>query len=239
MERFSEQRRALAPRPNGGAVALLAAGGVGERLGGSVPKAFVELAKKPLLVHAMEALDRVPDVEAVVVAVPPGHEDEAKALIAGSSKLHAIVAGGETRQSSIRAALAAAPDGFDVVVCHDVARPLASPDLYAAVLSALRDADGGIPVVPVVDTVKRMEDDAVGETVSRDGLVLVQTPQAFRREALEQAHESAGRDGVEATDDAALLERERFRVRAVPGDPANLKITGPEDLRIAEQLIRG
>jgi 2-C-methyl-D-erythritol 4-phosphate cytidylyltransferase len=107
------------------------------------------------------------------------------------------------------------------------------------VLDGLAGADGSVPSLPVADTVKRVDDGMVAETVARDGLVLVQTPQAFRREALTAAHQAAEADGFVTTDDAALLERAGFRVAVVPGDPANIKITRPEDLRVASALARG
>jgi 2-C-methyl-D-erythritol 4-phosphate cytidylyltransferase len=125
-----------------------------------------------------------------------------------------------------------------VVICHDVARPLASAALFDAVLDGLAGADGAVPSTPVADTVKRVDDGVVVETVHRDGLVMVQTPQAFTREALTAAHRAAEADGYTATDDAALLERVGFRVAVVPGDPANIKITRPEDLLVASALAR-
>jgi 2-C-methyl-D-erythritol 4-phosphate cytidylyltransferase/2-C-methyl-D-erythritol 2,4-cyclodiphosphate synthase len=173
-------------------------------------------------------------VEAVVVAVPPGHPQVAEEA-SRSSKLLGVVEGGSTRQASIRAALAAVPEGFDAVVCHDAARPFASPRLFAVVLEALERADGAVPVVPVEDTVKRVAGDVVVETVPREELALAQTPQAFRRHVLEAAHRAALEDGVEATDDSALVERAGFKVVAVPGDPGNFKVTTPADLSLAAQ----
>ncbi len=151
-----------------------------------------------------------------------------------------MVTGGETRQRSVSAALEALRDREDpeVVVCHDVARPLASSRLFQAVVSALEGSDGAIPVIPIVDTLKRVKDREVAETVSREGLVRVQTPQAFRSAALGRAHREAG-PGVEgASDDALLLEQLGMRVATVPGEPDNIKITTPDDLRLAA-LLRG
>ncbi len=219
------------------ALALLAAAGRGERLGGRLPKAFVEIAGEPLLAHAVRTLGACPGVEGFVVAAPQGMEDETKA-IADGPKLLGVVTGGATRQDSVARALEAAPPGFDAVVCHDVARPLATPDLFAAVLEALDSADGAVPGVRVPDTVKRVAEGRVAETVPRAGLVLAQTPQAFRRGPLERAHRAAAEDGFEATDDAMLLERAGYSVVVVPGDPANVKITGPGDLERAAALLR-
>ena len=130
-----------------------------------------------------------------------------------------------------------------VVMCHDAARPFATPALFDRVLGALDGVQGVVPVVPVPDTVKRVEGGVVLRTEPREGLVLAQTPQAFLALALRQAHDRAERDGIEVTDDAAALERAGFRVRAVPGEPGNFKITTPEDLARAEaialELARG
>jgi 2-C-methyl-D-erythritol 4-phosphate cytidylyltransferase len=152
-----------------------------------------------------------------------------------------VVAGGATRAESVRAGLAAVPVHVDVVVVHDAARPLAGAGLYAAVVAAVRaGADGAIPGLPVADTLKRVEGDAdasgtgvIVGTVDRGGLVAAQTPQAFRADVLRAAHAS-GRD---ATDDAALVEARGGKVVVVPGDPRNLKLTGPRDLAVAEALL--
>lgn len=216
---------------------VLAAAGSGDRLGAALPKALVPLAGRPLLAHALERIEAAP-VEGVIVAVPAGDElitREAER----AEKLIAVVEGGSTRQASIRAALAAVPEGTEAIVCHDAARPLASPELFAAVLDALGSADGAVPILRPSDTVKRLTDETIVETLERDELGLAQTPQAFLAPALMTAHRSAAEEGFEATDDAALVERAGFKVVAVPGEPSNIKITSPEDLRAADHLARG
>jgi 2-C-methyl-D-erythritol 4-phosphate cytidylyltransferase len=210
--------------------ALLLGAGRGRRLARETPKAFVELEGRTLLSRAVDAVESCPEVEGFVVAAPPGWEAAARTEVSSSSKLLDVVTGGVTRQASVRAALETVPPRFDAVICHDVARPRATPELFARVLAALGWADGAVPGVPAPDTVKRVADGLVTETVARDGLVLVQTPQAFRRGALEDAHRVAEAEGEAATDDAALLERAGFRVAVVRGDPANRKVTVPEDL---------
>jgi 2-C-methyl-D-erythritol 4-phosphate cytidylyltransferase len=220
------------------AVALLLGAGRGRRLAGSVPKCFVEVAGKPLLAYAVEAVTGCPSVEGFVVAAPAGSEAEAARIAEGSPKRLAVVAGGNTRQASVSRALEAVPRGFDVVVCHDVARPFAGRSLFTAVLNALDGVDGAVPVVPITDTLKRVNPDGVAETLPRDGLVMVQTPQAFRRDRLEAAHRLAAAERYVGTDDAVLVERAGFRVVVVPGDPANLKITSQDDLRVAGLLAR-
>lgn len=224
------------------AAALLLAAGRGERMGSEEPKepkAFLRLAGKTLLERAVETIEACPDVECFVVAAPPGHET-AVGAVARTPKLVAVATGGETRQASVRLALAALPPGYDVVVCHDVARPLAGPKLFSEVLAPLRDGKGGegvVPVVSVVDSVKRIRGDLM-ESVSRDGLYLAQTPQAFRTVTLTAAHARAEAEGTIASDDADLLEKTGYRpAEPVRGDPLNIKITRSEDLRLAEALL--
>jgi len=221
------------------AAAILLAAGRGRRLGADRPKALLEVGGATMLHRAVRTIDDVRGLEGFLVAAPEGHEEEMKATAAGAPRFLALVTGGGSRQESVRRSLEALPAAFDAVVVHDVARPFASPSLFEAVLGALGRAEGAVPVLPVADTVKRVTEDLVVETVSREGLALAQTPQAFLREALERVHRVAGDDGVVATDDAALFERLGLRVAAVPGDPDNIKVTTPEDLERAELLARG
>jgi 2-C-methyl-D-erythritol 4-phosphate cytidylyltransferase len=209
------------------AVALVVAGGRGERLGTPVPKAFVNLAGRPMVQWSVTALQAVAAVREIVVALPPG-----VAAPAGTIG----VPGGSQRSHSVRAALAAAAHD-DVVIVHDAARPLVTPALVSACLDALADADAAIAATPVTDTIKECEDGRVVHTLDRGRLWAVQTPQVFRREALERA--LAQDDGVvaAATDDAALVEALGGTVRIVPAPPENLKVTTALDLRVAELLL--
>jgi 2-C-methyl-D-erythritol 4-phosphate cytidylyltransferase len=208
------------------AVALLVAAGSGERLGAGRPKAFVSLAGRPMLAWSLDAM-RAAGISDIVVALPPG-EDAPSGTVG--------VPGGATRSESVRAALAAAPPG-DVVV-HDAARPLVTPDAFAATLAALADADCAIAAGPVPDTVKEAGDDRlVTATLDRSHLWAIQTPQAFRRTALERALAVPDEVLAVATDDAWLVERTGGTVRVVESTPANFKVTTPHDLRIAELLL--
>jgi 2-C-methyl-D-erythritol 4-phosphate cytidylyltransferase len=146
-----------------------------------------------------------------------------------------VVVGGETRAESVRAGLAALPEAAAVIVVHDAARPLATGALFASVVAAVRSggAQGAIPVLPVSDTLKQVVGTTVKQSVDREGLVTVQTPQAFVAETLREAH----RNGGEATDDAGLLEDLGVTVVTVEGEPRNLKLTHPEDLLLAEAMI--
>jgi 2-C-methyl-D-erythritol 4-phosphate cytidylyltransferase len=209
------------------AVALLVAAGSGERLGAERPKAFVVLAGRPMLEWSVEALRAA--VDHVVVALPPG-EDHPPGTLAAP--------GGECRSASVRNALDAAPPG-DPIVVHDAARPLLTPELVERCLEAVEGVEGAIAAAPVADTVKEAGDDGlVRATLDRSALWAVQTPQVFRRDALERA--LAVEDDVlaRATDDAWLVERAGGRVRIVPSSPANLKVTTPYDLRVAEDALR-
>jgi 2-C-methyl-D-erythritol 4-phosphate cytidylyltransferase len=205
------------------AVALLVAAGSGERLGAERPKAFVVLAGREMYRWSLEALAEA-GIE-TVIAAPPGHPIEGG------------VPGGATRSQSVRNALAAAPPS-DAVIVHDAARPLVRAGLFTQCLDALEKADAAIAAIPVTDTIKEAgRDRVVQRTHDRSRLWAVQTPQAFRREALEKA--LLVRDEVleQATDDAWLVERQGGRVVIVESTPENLKVTTPHDLRVAELLL--
>lgn len=219
------------------AAAIVLAAGSGERLGAELPKAFVPLGSRPLVAHAIDALRASPRIGTIVVAVPDGWASRATALITPDPRC-IVVIGGATRRDSVRIALDAVPAGTEAVVCHDAARPLAPSSLVAATLDALADADGVVPGLPVVDTVKRVEGGFVLRTEPRDGLVVVQTPQAFRLAALRAAHERlADSVGADVTDDAMAIEAAGGRVRVVPGDARAFKITDAADLARAEALL--
>jgi 2-C-methyl-D-erythritol 4-phosphate cytidylyltransferase/2-C-methyl-D-erythritol 2,4-cyclodiphosphate synthase len=218
-------------------VALVLAAGVGERLRADTPKAFLPVAGTTMLTATVEAACGSSRIEEVVAVVPVGWERRAEALLPSRTPLR-VVTGGSSRQESVRLGLAAlSVDAADAIVCHDAARPFARPEIFSAVLAALEDADGAVPVIRVPDTVKRVRDGLVVRTEPRDELALAQTPQAFVASALHAAHERAAAEGFTGTDDAALVERAGFRVRTVPGDPANFKVTTPEDLARAELLL--
>jgi 2-C-methyl-D-erythritol 4-phosphate cytidylyltransferase/2-C-methyl-D-erythritol 2,4-cyclodiphosphate synthase len=219
------------------AVAVVLAAGSGERLGADRPKAFLELAGRTILEHSVAAATARPEVTGLVVAVPPGSEQVGSGLLEGVAVPAIVVAGGPTRQASVRSALDRVPDEATAVVCHDAARPLATPGLFGSVIAALDEADGVVPVVPIPDTLKRVRGDLVLRTESRGGMFLAQTPQACRLTAFRDAHARAAEAGYEATDDVGLLEWAGYRVRAVPGEPGNFKVTSPEDLARAATLL--
>lgn len=218
------------------ACAVVVAGGSGQRLGAAMPKGLVPLAGQPLLAWAARAC-----AEAVgtVVVVAPGHwfEETREALDGAGLGQVRVCGGGDTRQASVHAGLRACPPGAEVAAIHDAARPLVRVGLVRATLAALtHDWAGVAPAVPVADTLRRAEGERSLGVVDRDGVVAVQTPQVFRLADILALHERY--TGAGETDDLALVERAGRAVRLVAGDPRNLKITVPEDLRLAEALLR-
>src|SRR5579859_2390507 len=216
------------------AVALVVAAGRGERLGSGRPKALVRLAGRPMLEWSVDALRAVSEIERIVVALPAG---ELGAAPAGTI----AVTGGEARSESVREALNAAGAGEPVIV-HDAARPLASAELFRRAIAALEDsgADAVVTAVLVRDTIKEAAGpgEIVQRTLDRSRLWAVQTPQVFRRVALEAALRDASAELLaQASDDAWLIEQAGGVVRVVPSEAENLKVTAPVDLRLAELLL--
>jgi 2-C-methyl-D-erythritol 4-phosphate cytidylyltransferase len=217
--------------------AVLAAAGRGERLGADRPKAFAKLRDRPLLAESLERLEASAWVDAIVIVAPPGWE-EPSILVAeelGCSKVLSCVAGLETRAESVRAGVAEVGDDAAVVLVHDAARPVLPEEVLARVLTALNEGwDGAVPVLPLVDTVKRVRDSQVVETLPRGELVAAQTPQAFVAPVLREA--LAG-DLAGATDCAALVEARGGRVTTVVGDPRLLKVTDAADLALVASFL--
>jgi 2-C-methyl-D-erythritol 4-phosphate cytidylyltransferase len=213
------------------AVALVVAAGRGERLGLERPKAFVTLAGRPMLEWSLEALWAVDAVQRIVVALPPGAVFSAPGV--------ETVAGGAVRSESVREALRVVGDG-DPVIVHDAARPLARPELFERALAELSvwGADAVIAAAPVSDTIKQVGADGatVVRTLDRSVLWAVQTPQVFRRQALEQALEDEQLLS-RATDDAWLVEQRGGAVRVIDSGEPNFKVTTADDLRLAELLL--
>ena len=218
--------------------AIVVAAGRSERFGGLRPKLLVEHRGRPLIAHALLALDACDAVAGAVLVGSDALESGWRAAGAPGAKVREVVRGGDTRQASVAAGLRALPADADVVLVHDGARAFATPGLFGAVAAAAREHGCALPLLPVHDTVKRVRPSGeVLATVPREELRLAQTPQGFRREVLETAHRLAAREGVEATDDVALVERAigaghlpGIEVRGVPGEEANVKVTRPGDL---------
>lgn len=214
------------------AYAIVLAAGEGTRLSAGAPKALIRIGDEAMLTLAVRSA-AASCAEGVVVAAPAGLLEDVRTLVGPGV---GVVQGGATRQDSVRRALDAVPGDVAVVAIHDAARPFATPALFDAVIAAAGsgDAVGALPVVPVADTVKRVVDGVVVATEPRDGLALAQTPQAFALAPLRDAHGRAAEAGETFTDDAAVVAWAGYRVRTVPGEPGNFKVTTPEDLARAE-----
>ena len=214
--------------------AVLVAAGRGERLGEDRPKAFVRLGDLPLLAEPLRRLDESDWIDAIVVVAPPEWEEPAILLAEelGASKVSSCVTGGETRTASVRAGLAEVPEDAAVVLVHDAARPVLPDQVVQRVIGALGEGyDGAVPALPLTDTVKRVRDGVVTETLARDELVAVQTPQGFVAPVLRAVLHGDGPDC------ASLVEANGGRVRVVEGDERLLKVTTRADLeRVARWL---
>jgi 2-C-methyl-D-erythritol 4-phosphate cytidylyltransferase len=216
--------------------AVLAAAGRGERLDVDRPKAFAQLRGRPLVAESLERLEGSEWIDAIVVVAPPDWEEPVILLAEelGCGKVVAAVAGGASRAESVRVGVGEVGDDAAVILVHDAARPLVSGSVIERLLTALNEGwDGAIPGLSLADTVKRVRDGAVVETLAREELTAVQTPQAFVASVLRGA--VAG--GDEGTDCASLVERHGGRVTVVPGDPHLQKVTTPEDLALVESWL--
>jgi 2-C-methyl-D-erythritol 4-phosphate cytidylyltransferase len=217
--------------------AVLAAAGRGERLGTDRPKAFARLGGRPLLAESMERLESSDWIDAIVVAAPPEWEEPTILLAEelGAGKVSSVVTGGESRSESVKLALAEVPEDAAAVLVHDAARPLVSDTVIERVLAPLSEGwDGVVPALPVPDTVKKVQRDQVVETLPRDELVAVQTPQAFVTSVLRDALTG---DLASASDCSSLVEARGGRMKVVEGDRRLLKVTDADDLALAESWL--
>ncbi len=218
---------------------IVVAAGSGQRLGADVPKAFVQLGGVTLLARSLRIVAEVASASEVVITVPAGMEDAAREEVkrTGLTLPVKIIAGGAERQDSVRVALSFTSAESDLVVIHDAARPFATPAMFQASLDEAARVGGAIVAIPLADTLKRVDQGRITETVPRAGLWQAQTPQAFQRPLLIDAHERAVRERMVATDDADLVERMGGTVAVVNGSPLNLKITTADDLSFGEAIV--
>jgi len=220
---------------------VLVGAGEGRRMQGSGPKLFLELDGRSLLDHAATPFLTHEVVRDLVAVVPESLLPLASQILADLARPHRVnaraVAGGATRQDSVRIGLAALPPESPYVAVHDVARPFVTGELIWRVLEAAEASGAAIPAIPVRDTVKEVEDGRVLRTLTRQKLWAAQTPQIFARAILARAHEQ-GRHRGDATDDASLVEALGAPVTVVPGEPTNMKITEPSDLIAAQAFLR-
>jgi 2-C-methyl-D-erythritol 4-phosphate cytidylyltransferase len=210
-------------------------------LGGAVRKQFRPLGGLPLLVHSLRVFQSSPVIDAVILAVPEADLHYCRMEIVEShrfTKVTQVVAGGKERQDSVRQALAVVGEGVHLVVIHDAVRPCVTETMVRQVVEAAAADGAAIIALPMRDTVKQVGGDRVIErTIDRTPLWLAQTPQAFRRDWLEEAHRKAQAEGLAATDDAFLMEWMGYPVRVVEGSGENIKVTRPEDLVIGEAIL--
>ncbi len=210
-------------------------------MGGPVAKQFLALGGRPLLLHSLSVLQASPAIQEIILAVPTSERQYCLDEIVtphGISKVRRIVSGGEQRQDSVRHALAEVSAEVEIVLVHDAVRPFVSEDMIVRVIQAASVHGAAIVALPMRDTVKQVGPNGVIErTVDRRPLWLAQTPQAFRRDWLEEAHHKAQLNNIHATDDAHLVELLGRSVMVVEGSGDNIKVTRPEDLDIGEAIL--
>jgi 2-C-methyl-D-erythritol 4-phosphate cytidylyltransferase len=204
-------------------------------MGSGASKVLRPLSGRPLLLHSLSAFEEA--VESLVVAVATRPED--LELVRSLVPAATVVPGGATRQESVERGVAALPAGIEVILVHDAARPLVTPDLVRRVLDAARRDGAAAPLTPLTDTVHRLDGDRVVETIDRRSLAGAQTPQAVRAELLRSALARARREGFDGTDEVSILRRAGVAVTAVPGERWNLKVTVPDDFEWAERILAG
>jgi 2-C-methyl-D-erythritol 4-phosphate cytidylyltransferase len=220
--------------------AVIVAAGQGSRMRTTVSKQYLPLAGKPILVHSLLKFQTHPNIDVITVVVPSGDEPHVRELVDrhGCSKVQHIVAGGSERQHSVARGLTTLRGAVEFVLVHDAVRPFVTDVMIDAAIEAAEMDGAAVLAVPVKDTIKIAgEDGTVASTPDRRSLWAVQTPQAFRLDLLLYAYEQAEREGCIGTDDAMLVERLGHPVKIVHGDYANIKITTPEDLDWAEQVM--
>lgn len=220
--------------------AIVAAAGKGERLKSKVRKPFVILGKEPILVWALRVIESCAQIEEIVVVVNQADLAKARSAVnkARLKKVKKIIVGGKRRFDSVRNGLAEVSEGADYVIVHDGCRPFIDKKIVSSVIDEAAIFGAAIPCVAVKPTIKEVEKGGfVAATLNRQSLAEVQTPQAFKKEILTRAYEKALAEGMDATDDAALVERLGIKVKVVEGSHKNIKITTPEDLKYAKMLM--
>jgi len=218
--------------------AIIVAGGSGRRIGGSVPKQFLEVRGVPLIRRVASALAHLQGLTRMVIVAKKEHWRLCSTHVAGVVPVELVFAvAGPERQDSVASGLRAVEEECDIVVVHDAARPFVTARLLGRCLAAACQCGAAFAALQATDTVKEVgADGTVARTLDRRAIWLAQTPQAFQKELLVKAHERAQREGVRATDDAALVERLGVPVRAIEGEASNIKITTQLDLALAEAI---
>lgn len=220
--------------------AVIPVAGSGKRFAGTMPKQFLDLGGRPLLAVTLQKILDLDLIGQVIVVCAPDAREQVEKIIAalpGFTEKGMITAGGKERQDSVFNGLSAVQPGTEIVLVHDGVRPLVTPEILRQSILTAKEYGACVAAVPVKDTIKRVHDDQVVETLKRDELWQIQTPQTSRFDWLWQAHLAAREKNYYSTDEAALLEWSGYPVRIIPGDYNNIKITTPEDLMIARLFI--
>ena len=218
--------------------AIIPAAGRGKRIGASIPKQFLEIQGRPLLHHTLTVFASCKLIDYIVLVMPRADVNEVGKDWMNKYKIvQEVVVGGEQRQDSVYNGFNSLEKGTDIVVVHDGVRPFTTPQMITATVEAAQQYGAAITAIPVSDTVKQAADGFVKQTVSRDGLWRVQTPQAFQHGLLQQAFKKAKKDSYYGTDEGSLVEYLGERVKIVPGSELNIKITRKEDLVLGESLL--
>lgn len=220
-----------------GNYAVVVAAGRGVRMGAAVNKVLLPLCGEPVIRHAVRAFCEADEINGVVVVASADETEQMRAALCGLEKVCAIVPGGSTRQESVKKGLDALPKEARIALVHDGARPLISRELIARCIRQTEDCGSAVVCTPVTDTVKVEKDGCVVRTLDRSQLRAVQTPQCFFAGELKAAYEVAARDGVSVTDDASVMEHAGHSVHLLESSEVNFKLTTPEDLRRAEDII--
>jgi len=220
--------------------AIIAAGGRGERVGGSLPKQFIEIKKKPLLVYTVENFEKCELIDEIMLVVPEEYVGLSSYQIVdvfNFRKIRKIISGGKERRDSVYKALLSLPGNTDIVTIHDGVRPFISPEKIIKSIEMCKEDKAVILALPINETVKRVEDRFVITTLDREKLWVAQTPQTFEYKLILEAYKKAIEAGFIGTDDSSLVERLGFKVKVLEGEYENIKITTPEDLALAERMI--
>lgn len=221
--------------------AIIVAAGRSKRIKDRIPKQFMEIAGKPILCHTLQGFEDCKEIDEILPVVPEDWLAYCSAEVVdkyGYKKITKVISGGEKRQDSVHKGLLAAPKDTSIVLIHDGVRPLVRVSKIAKSIELCKECKAVILAVPIKETIKRVEGKSVHTTLNRERLWTAQTPQTFDYKLLLEAYEKAKLDGFRGTDDASLVERIGMEVKILEGDYDNVKITTPEDLILAEQILR-
>lgn len=220
--------------------ALIVAAGSGKRIGGDMPKQFIEIHGKPILQHTLEKFQNYDQVDEVIVILPRDYADDYEPVIRnewGITKLLRVIPGGAERHDSVDAGLKAVTHSTDIILIHDGVRPFVSMRILRDSIKAADEYGAAVVGLTPKDTIKKVRGGFVEKTIARDQLLLAQTPQAFRREVILKANELAFQKNKFSTDDTALVEHMGHPIAIVEGEWRNIKITSPDDLLVAKAFF--